>query len=338
MLGRHFIVLGVCAFCALIAAGITVGLNPSYKEAIPDGKLLFPDLINKAKEVKVIKLHQAGHTMTFKNVADNWGLDESDNYPVQQYKIAQVIFGVSQLKLLEAKTDKKDQWGKLHLEDPNLPNAKSQRLTLLDAEANIIADLIVGRGNFSLPQTAGAGGIYIRQPQDEQTWLALGHLDLGVEPRDWLERRIVNITEDQVDLVTVVHPDGDIIRIRSEGDDFKLLNIPEGKALTDKNIPRSYVSGVASLLLNDVKHAGKILINDKDKIRVDFKLKDGLALKFELWQENEMRWVAVEAIGGENALKVNSRIKGWAYNIPEYYYELLAKKKQQLLKSIGKKP
>ena len=91
-------------------------------------------------------------------------------------------------------------------------------------------------------------------------------------------------------------------------------------------------------MLNDVKHAGKILINDKDKIRVDFKLKDGLALKFELWQENEMRWVAVEAIGGENALKVNSRIKGWAYNIPEYYYELLAKKKQQLLKSIGKKP
>ena len=92
------------------------------------------------------------------------------------------------------------------------------------------------------------------------------------------------------------------------------------------------------LLLNDVKYAGKVLHNNKDKIRVDYQLKDGSALKFLLWQEKEMRWVAVEAVGGENALKVNARTKGWAYNIPDYYYELLSKKKQQLVKKIEQKP
>jgi len=334
---RNFFILSTGAICSVFLVFITLSLKPSYKAAIPDGELFFPKLIKTADTVMKVKVQHAGDILTFEKGASGWGLVESDNYPVQENKIAQVIFGLSQLKFLEAKTRKKDRLKKLHLENPGASLAKSQQVTLYDKDMGSMADLIVGRGNFSLPQTAGAGGIYVRRPNEEQAWLALGHIDLGVEPRDWLVRQIIDINEDQVEGVIITHPDGTTVKVNASPDGFVLVDIPAGKSVMDTDIPRSFVSVIDNLLLNDVRKANKLSLADAQKTVVNYSIKGGTTLNLTLFSSAEKKWITVRAVGGEKASQINARTSSWAYNIPDYHFNQLSRRSDQLLQEIDKK-
>ena len=85
--------------------------------------------------------------------------------------------GLADLRLLEAKTDQADRHARLEVEDITAKDAKSRQVTLAGADGKPLADLIVGKQNYT-SDLNGLRGVYVRKPGNAQAWLAQGSVEL----------------------------------------------------------------------------------------------------------------------------------------------------------------
>ena len=88
-----------------------------------------------------------------------------------------MLTALTELRLVEPRTKDPAEFSRLGLEDPNGKTAKSDLLRVLDASGKPIVSLIVGhrrvRTQGNVPEQ-----IFVRRPDDNQTWLAEGSLEV----------------------------------------------------------------------------------------------------------------------------------------------------------------
>ena len=327
---------GLIALLVTTAAAVVAAVLVSSggRGAGPDPQadaLVLPELRQKLDGVARITLQRAGVKTTLLRQGDHWVVEEKGGYPADGAKVRQALAGLAELRYVEPKTRKPELYPRLEVEDVGQKDAKSTLVTVSDDKNEVIGEIIAGK--FRVDALGGnTDGVYLRKPDDKQSWLARGTLDLSGDTAAWLDRSIVDIPREQVKEVVLTGPDGstlDIAHDKAE-DPLALKGAPaEAKPKSDSALVEP-TTVLASLTLSDVRPLAELPVPADGVAHADVTGFDGLTLKLALFDKDGKSWVHIEAAGSGDAEKkaadLNAKLAPWIYAIPDYKAKALRTK------------
>jgi hypothetical protein len=306
------LILGVIA----VAGGWYFGTaeKPSQEQAFNAGRLMFPDLAPRLQEAARIEITHQDKTTALAKRGDAWGLVDRGGYAVQGSKLRGMLTALTELRLVEPRTTDPAQFSRLGLEDPNQKDATANLLRVLDASGKPIIAVIVGhrrvRTQGNVPEQ-----VYVRRPDDNQTWLAEGSLQVDADPQLWLERDIMNIDHTRIASVVVTHGD-ETLELARDGQKLVLKSPADHPPLDDYKVD-DVDRGLELLTFQDVQ-TDKDPVGDKVGQSV-YTISDGLAVTVTVFKGEKDIWARFAVTGSDKtkdeADKVNARLAGWTYQL-----------------------
>jgi len=334
-----FLVVLVATAVSVVAAGYAVLLESRIQAPVAAGGApVFGDLLAHANDVQSVTIASASGKFTIARQGDGWVLAEKDNFPVLADKLRQLVAGLADLRLLEAKTDQPDRYARLEVEDVTAKDAKSKQVTLTGADGKTLADLIVGKDNYT-SDLNGLRGLYVRKPGNAQAWLAQGSVVPSTAAVDWVNRTVVDLPADTIQHLQF-EPAGSPALTVSKADkaspDYTLAPLPEGKS-ADPDALKRLTQAFTAIDLDDVradKNTDKA-VKAGDAEAATF---DGLTVKAELLALDGGTWMRVTAsaaagsAAADAAKAINDRTAGWLFKLPQFKAGLLQPKIDDYLK------
>lgn len=309
------------ALLALLGAGVLAAgwwFGPSAQDdrraTVAPGSLVFPGLSAKLQNAARIEITNKGRILALAKADGRWGIEGRGLYPVQQDKLREVLTGLTELRITEARTADPAQYSRLGVDDPAAPATTANLLRVLDAGGQPMVELIVGhrrvRTQGNLPES-----IYIRRPGEAQSWLAEGRLPVDADPQLWFDRDITNIAKDRIATVTATR--GDLVLSFGREADKPVLTAPaEHPKLDDYRVEEVFRS-LESFTLSDVKPAADLTAEALG--RSVLTTTDGVAITVDVFKGEKDIWVKLNAAGTGDAAKpaaeIQARVGRWAYQV-----------------------
>ena len=194
---RSFLRLSLVCLCCVVLAVVSWVMTPSYRTSSSFGQPLFPGLLEQVNDVAVMSVEHGGQTVTFvKDAQENWTLMEAEHYPADKERIRNTLIGIAGLQKIEPKTSLPEFYEDIRVEDNSAPDAKSYLVTLLDGEGNELIALLVGKSTRGVRWDGT--GYFVRFPQESQSWLVRGSLDVTGDTRTWLVTRLLPLKKGEL--------------------------------------------------------------------------------------------------------------------------------------------
>ena len=337
---RSFLALAGLTLIAVIAAVLVVVDQPALTTLTKGEESAFEVLTERVNDAAELTIRSNEATFSIVRTDTGWGMKDRAKYPVHFDKVKTALVGLSELKLLEAKTSDPSRYKRLEVEEPDTEEAQSVRFEIKDAAGKSMASGLVGRLNPNL-FGEGGGGTYLRRGREEQSWLAAGEVSLGKTRNDWMIRDIVDIAAEKVRRAVIRQPDGAEIVVSQEKPDsgeYRLDGVPEGRKLKDSGEAKNLAGGLWRLTFEDVKPAADVAFAGKPNVS-EYETFDGLKVHIEMTTVDEVVWgrfsATAEGASGEKAeevrkkaAEITERAKGWVY-------ELSAGEGERLTTKIG---
>lgn len=289
-------ILGITTV-VLIGAAVLVsqqqGTAPSQT-----GQPVFPGLMSTINEVSELVVKAQSGTMTIVRDGESWSVKEKHRYPANMGKIRDVLIGLGELKILEAKTKKPELYKKLGLENVEAEGSISTGVTLKDSAGTTLAEVIIGKQHPSKGNPS-KDEVYVRIAGDPETWLAIGKLSVEKIPIEWLDKDFLEVEPKRVRRVNIIHPDHTTLVLEKENpddQDFNVANLPEGKEIQSQFAVNNIVSTVTSLSLDDVQPNNEISFEDESVVTATFETFDGFEGTVKLFRKDEKDYVKVSAV------------------------------------------
>jgi Domain of unknown function (DUF4340) len=317
--------------------------KPGGQQTYNAGKLMFPDLASRLQDAARIEITHQDKTMALARHGDAWGLVDRGGYVVQSAKLRGMLTALTELRLVEPRTTDPAQFGRLGLEDPNGKEGTSDLLRVLDASGKPIVALVVGhrrvRTQGNVPEQ-----VYVRRPDDNQTWLAEGGLQVDADPQQWLDRDIMNIDHARIATVAVTHGDA-TLELARDGQKLVLKSPADHPPLDDYKVD-DIDRGLELLTFQDVQ-ADKDPVGDKVGQSV-YTTGDGLAVTATVFKGEKDIWArfaAAPAPGSDpgdkakdEADRLNARLAGWTYQLGSWKQKALVPSLDELKAAAPEKP
>lgn len=342
---KHFSLLAALTALAAIVAFL-VPSQTSRDNGFEPAPLL-PGLEARVNDVEWLRVSAEGAAVaTLARSGDEWVVDEAGGYRADWPKVHQLLSALAAAEIVELKTANPAYYARLGVEEPDSPGAGSVLVEF--AEGTGLPAVIAGN------RAQGRDGQYMRLEGSEQSLLIDRELDLPRATEDWIERVIADISAEEVVEAAVTHPDGEgivISKVSADDENFELLGVPEGMEPKSEWAVDSLAGGLDSLELDGVAPAADIDWNGQVTYRVvtadGLDLEAGLVTAAGEGEGAESHWIRLEAglyttaVGGAGeeaaaettarAEEMNSRVAGWAYRIPQYKYDAMVKRMDDLL-------
>lgn len=308
---RNAIILAAVALVAVGAAWqFGIRATPSSQMEGAAGTLVFPGLAAKLGSVVRIDIQGKGPLLGIIQAQGKWGLADRAGFPVQQDKLRELLTGLTELRITEARTADPAQYSRLGVEDPNATGT-SNLLRLLDGAGKPIAELIVGhrrvRTQGNVPET-----IFVRRPGEAQSWMAEGRLPVDSDPTLWFERDIANIAGPKVTKATVTRGDTRLEFARN-GEKFELIAPAEHPRTDDYRI-EEVSRAFETLTLTDVRPASAA--PGETIGTAVHTLADGTVITTTVARADKDIWISLAATGDTDTAKdMNTRTQGWTYQV-----------------------
>lgn len=236
-----------------------------------------------------------------------WVMRDRGDFPVRGAALARLTEGLEGLQYVRRMTN-----------DP----AKLERLGVGDPRQGgrgILVQIEDGQGAFQVNLILGVepNGVYVRRPDQNQTWAAQGDLPPLRDIASWLELRPIELRPDEIARVEITPIDGPayvLARESAEAGDFAIVS-PRVAALAPSSVTAT-AERITRLSPVDVQTAPSIQGAPRSRVRVV--TYNGVALEGELIERDEKIWLKLvaraEAPEQEaTALEINTRASGWAY-------------------------
>jgi len=336
---RTVIILAVTAAVVLVGGWYFGEHAVPGLQQVDSGVLMFPDLAPRLQKAKRIEVVHRGATLVIEKTGNVWGLVDRGGYKVQPPKLRGLLTGLTELRLIEPRTDDPAEYSRLGVEDPNGKDAGSALLRVLDDGGQPIAVVIVGhhrvRTQGNLPEE-----VFVRRPDEAQSWVAEGSLQPDADPLLWLDRDLMNIDHLRIATVTVAR--GDAVLAFARRDGKLLLTTPADHPPLDEYRLEEVSRALELLTFQDVQ-------TDAQPVgasigRSVFATSDGLTVSAMLFAAADSQgahpgvpgrtlgaqdvWVRFEA-AGENEAKteagqLSARLKGWTFQLGSWKERSLA--------------
>lgn len=338
MKSRFPIVLVLVAL-SLISIWYFSGNNREPLSEVDDYGLVFPDLIDQLNEVNEIRFSTVNskYSLTFQN--GEWRVSEFDFYPSRPDIVPNFLIGLAQLRKTEKKTSDPDRFASIDLEGVNVAESRSVQIELLSESKSILASLLVGKQrpsvrNYLLTE------FHIREPEQDQTWLAESGWAVPGNAIDWLDTEIVDL--DQRIRKVIIEPVQNLPVIVSRNDhdskDFSLDAMPDSHKVRHQfelnNIGRIF----RRLNFDDVKR-----VSDWETgITISAQTYDGLKLVALFGRDELNNFVRFstqviddvsENIRDESET-LNRRWAGWMYRISDVRRKTAELSRNELLEPV----
>ncbi len=314
---RTLILLGGAGLGSLVVAGLLGPGSPNQAEPPGGtaGTLAFPNLAQRLGGVQRLELRKHDATLLVQRDGDRWLLPEKGNYPVRAERVRETLVGLTELRLLEARTTDPTQFAQLGLDDPTNAGSTAVLLRALEANGSVVAELVVGRRRVrtqgNLPES-----VYVRRPAESQTWLAEGRLGMDTDPQLWLDRDISNLSAERLRRVTVRRAEQAALVMTRGGEadaKLRLIDPPNPPAQDDATLDE-IARAFEFLTFLDVKAAADIPGDALGESR--FEYSEGLVVVAWPSRAGDTIWVRLKAEGpGEESTRLNARWNGWAYQL-----------------------
>jgi hypothetical protein len=284
---RRLLVLAAVAVVAVIVAVSLANRTATTPRGVND--LLYPDLKAQAESVKAIRVFKAGDERAVEVVRNGggWTLTERNGYPIAEAKARNLVRALSNAKILEEKTSDPEKFAALSVEDVSSREAKGIRIELEGPATPV--NLIVGKDG------PGTKSSYVRRAGESKSWLVNEQLSASSEPRDWLDKDIINVSADRVQSATVTignqKPYTAAKSSRADAD-FKVEPLPKGKELSSSSAANGLATALVSLTLDDVKPKADIA-TDKPSAQATYKTFDGLVVQLTGYEQDETHYVTL---------------------------------------------
>jgi hypothetical protein len=304
--------LGVIA----IAGGWYFGTatSPGERTAIGGGTLMFPDLAPLLQNAAKIEItHQGKQTVIEKRADGGWGIASMNDYPAQEAKLRAMLAGLTELRLTEPRTSDPSQFSRLGVDDPNRAGSSANLLRVVDSAGKPILAVIVGhrrvRSQANVPEE-----VYVRRPDENQSWLAEGTLQADADAGLWLDRDVMNIGHDRIAAVAV--GDKALLFGREDGK-FALTEPAEHPKLEDYKVD-DVARALELLTFQEVRGGG-----DAPGVEAGhsvFTTNDGLAVAITVFHADKDVWARFAVAAASDKVKaeadrLNRRLAGWSYQI-----------------------
>ncbi|MGH7048650.1 MAG: DUF4340 domain-containing protein [Stellaceae bacterium] len=325
------------AVVTVVAVAVAVAAMASGGEGIsragPDQRAL-PGLAGELGQIASVKVERQGLDLTFVRDGDNWRVAQKGNYPADSAKIRRIVLALADLTLVEPKTREPRLYPRLQVEDPG--KGKSTLVNLENKSSAVLARLIVGKRSFDR-LGEGNDGVYVRKPGDPQSWLARGSLDFSDDMANWLDRKIVDIPDKNVEKVSLTQPDGTTLVLARNAADakFAVIGAPPNAKYKDDTALGEPAMALETLDLDDVAPMASLTPPDEGVTSASFTCFDGMTIDVKLFQHANKNWIALTATGSgkaaDEARKIDARVSRWVYQIPSYKAKMMQTKLADLL-------
>jgi hypothetical protein len=284
------------------------------------GALVFPELAARLGSVASIEVDKPDSTLRIRRSGDRWVLPDKDGYPVRPERVRELLVGLTELRLQEARTADGAQLGRLGLDDPRAPGSTGLLLRLADGNGTTVAALIIGRRRVrtqgNLPESA-----YVRRPDENQAWLAEGRLPVDADPQLWLDRDIANLGASRLLRLTVRRQDTEALVLARSPDDPDAPLVIEGGEAPGGEPDEAALDGVARafefLTLLDVRAAPALSAVPFGEVRAE--MTSDLAIAVTLHRMGEDLWITLDAAGEtDEARRLRARWQGWAFQVASW--------------------
>lgn len=346
MTPKTVIKLGIVTLVAVAAAAASVASRMDGPRIVRTSGSVLAGLEDRLDAVATISVLTADDEVTIERAGGQWTVKEKDEFPANRDDVRKVLFQLSQLRKVEAKTRKAELYSRIQVEDIEQEDAKSALVTLSDDKGEMIAGLIVGKSKFDMAGGSGRG-LYLRKPDDDQAWLARGELELGRDANGWLAKDLLDIDGKQIRRITTTMPNGDVIvfsRQDPESGELALDGLGDGQKLKE-DVLSGLDSALSGLGLTDVAAAEKGPMAGKETVETEIVTFGGLVINLSMTDGEDGIWAKIEASVGvpaegaetggksttELADEINARVSGWVFQVPDFKLRPLLKPRKDLL-------
>lgn len=338
MTARGFWFLFVVTFLAVGLAGHAAWQRHAAAIGSVSAEPVFPGLSDRLNEAAAIQLEDRRDSVTLVRAGEGWVVENAHNYPARGDAVRALVLALADLQIVEAKTERPEMFARLEVEPLDTEGARSRRITVLDGAGKVLADLIVGKKRHG--QGGQPDAHYVRRPDGGQAFLAESRLDPRVEPIDWLDRRIADISRGRVQQVVIDHPGGISLTVAKdsrEGNDFRVVDLPEDMKVENQFTLNATAGTLDRLVFDEVMPAAGLALQEHVTRYTTF---DGLAVTIGFAEHDGKLWSrytaaalddAAEEVKAE-AAEINARAEGWAYRLADFKNEQLRRKLEDLAK------
>jgi hypothetical protein len=254
------------------------------------GARVFPGLDGRLDDVKGLRIVGPGGValVTLDRPDGRWEVAER-GYPADGRRARALLQSLAALQVVEPKTRDPDGYSRLGVEDVGRAGASGVRIDVRGLDAPL--SLIVGRD-------ADAGTAYVRVPDAAEALLVQPALDLPRDPREWLARRVVDVTPARIQSFEIER-DGERAwrgekSARADAH-FTLGGLPAGREPYAADAADTVANALAGFEIEDVERASAVPPTATPTARAVFRTFDGLVVTLYGRADDRGYWVRLEA-------------------------------------------
>ena len=362
----------VLAVATLVAVGAVLFVERGLDTTEQGGEIVFPALLDRVNAVARVRVTGNEGTFTLAGDGDAWVVEEKERYPADPDRVHKLLLGAAGMKRIEPKTSNPERYPKLWLEDPSGEDARSVQFVLEDASGAVLANWVLGDRRPS-KSDASRTELYIRVADDPLAWLVEGSVPGGRLMIDWLDRGVARIDRERLRRVEVSHADGAIVAVDKglpADHDFVLRDIPEGREADSQYRINDIGRFLEDLRFEDVAPVSSLDFAGSVDRRVQVVTFDGLRVHLDSVMRDGDAWVKLRAEVDEDlvdapgpdaaasdgesvtaaedepealrplaevrteAERLNARWQGWAYELPSFKRDYIARRMDELTRSL----
>ena len=310
---------------------------------VVDYGLVFADLIDQINDVNEIRISTSDdqYSVTYQN--GKWRIDKFDFYPTRPSMVPNFLIGFAQLRKTEKKTSDPGRFASIDLEGQDVAESRSTQVELLAQSNSVLASLLVGKRRSSVRDIL-LTEFHVREPEQNQTWLAQSRLTIPGKAIDWLDTQIIDMDRRIAKVVIESTEKEPVSVFRSE---------KNSKAFSLDKIPASHKIRY-QFALNDIGRIFHRLSFDEVRrvsdwqtdITVSAQTYDGLKIVALFGRGELSHFVQVSAQviddASENlydeAAMLNRRWTGWMYRISDVRRKTAELTREELLEPVTVDP
>jgi hypothetical protein len=310
--------LWLIAAALAVVAAVTIAIETRASRPDLASGLVIPGLSDTIADAQRIIITSAEANYRIEKTQRGWAMRDRDDYPVLANRLNQLTTGLEQLRFTRRMTSDPSKHDRLGVGDPR-EGGGGVLVQIEDGRGALLVNLILG--------IEPGGPIYVRRPDQDQTWAARGDLPPLRDLASWMELRPLDLAADRLQRVEISPAEGRAyILSRDSADQPWRIASPALAATSQSNLAAT-AERLTQVSPVDVRTAPAI--QGAASARVRALTFDGIAIDAEITQSDGRPWLKLVARSSTPeqepaALELNNRGAAWAYALSDLDAQSLA--------------